>query len=125
MSGTTSRIFMYPSTPVNMVTTNAMDLLEGNALGASIAHTPPTIDFGRFDIDPQRYGTDYGAWGNVVRGPDGKYYFGFGDHSTAQGDRMALCSAPMIPRPGRIKFCCFPKICLVLEERGNGMDGQI
>src|SRR4051794_7293795 len=77
--------FIYPPTNSKMVTDNSVDLLQGNPQGANVAQTPPKIDFGLVDINPQRYGTEYGAWGNVVYGPDGKYYFGFGDHSSFQG----------------------------------------
>ncbi len=100
MHGAAASVFTYPSSPPDMVTTHARDLLQGNAQGAAIAQTPATIDFERFDIDPRRYGTDYGAWGNVVLGPDGKYYFGFGDHSTAQGgqDGSLLCSYDPVTR---------------------------
>jgi hypothetical protein len=65
-----------------MFTDSSPKVLAGDPKGASIAVTAPTIDFGVFDVDPNRYSTDYGAWGNVVLGPDGKYYFGFGDHAT-------------------------------------------
>lgn len=82
---TASPTFTYLPTNSKMVTDTSMGLLRGNPQGAKLAQTPPTIDFGLVDINPQRYGTEYGAWGNVVDGPDGKFYFGFGDHSSSQG----------------------------------------
>ncbi len=54
-------------------------------MGGLIATTPPTIDFSVATIDPQKYSTEYGDWGNAVLGPDGKYYFGLGDHSSTVG----------------------------------------
>jgi len=80
-----SPTFTYPLINSKMVTDNSIDLLQGDPQGAKVAHTPPTIDFGVVDINSQRYGTEYGDWGNVVRGPDGKYYYGLGDHSSSTG----------------------------------------
>lgn len=77
--------FTYPPINSKIVTDNAPALLQGNPQGATVAHTPPTINFGILTIDPKKYSTDYGIWGNVVRGPDGKYYFGLGDHSSSTG----------------------------------------
>ena len=74
--------FTYPPENSPVDTDSDPALLAGDPRGASAASTPPKIDFSVFDIDPQRFSTDYGAWGNVVRGPNGVYYFGFGDHTT-------------------------------------------
>ncbi len=77
--------YTYPAVSTKIYTDTSPLFLQGNAMGGSIAHTPPTIDFGAVAIDAQRYSTEYGDWGNVVRGPDGKYYFGLGDHSGSVG----------------------------------------
>src|SRR5690348_13257221 len=69
-----SPMFTYAPLHIKMMTDNSVELLNGNPEGAEVAPIPPLIDFGVLDINPQKYGTDYGNWGNVVRGPDGKYY---------------------------------------------------
>jgi hypothetical protein len=78
---TNSPSLRYPDETSPMFTDSSPELLAGNPGGPSVSASPPTIDFGVFDIDPTRFSTDYGAWANVVRGPDGRYYFGFGDHA--------------------------------------------
>jgi hypothetical protein len=78
---------IYTKLPLNtkIDTDTSPVFLQGNAMGGLIAQTPPTVDFGVAVIDSQKYSTDYGDWGNVVRGPDEKYYFGLGDHSGGTG----------------------------------------
>jgi hypothetical protein len=80
-----SMIATYASINSTLFTDNSADLLEGDPEGAQVAHTPPTVAFQVLAIDAQKYSTDYGDWGNVVRGPDGKYYYGLGDHSAGTG----------------------------------------
>src|SRR5690348_11433322 len=80
-----NHVYTYASLHAKISTDTSPIFLQGNALGGSIAQTPPTIDFGVAVIDEKKYSTDYGDWGNVVHGPDGKYYFGLGDHSDETG----------------------------------------
>src|SRR5260370_30286221 len=77
--------YTYPPLNTKIYTDTSPVFLQGNAMGGLIAQTPPTIDFGSAVIDAQKYSTDYGDWGNAVLGPDGKYYFGLGDHSSSTG----------------------------------------
>jgi hypothetical protein len=101
--------FIYPPTNSKIVTDNSVDLLRGNPQGANIAQTPPKIDFGLVDINPQRYGTEYGAWGNVVYGPEGKYYFGFGDHSSSQGGQNGSLLVSYDPMTKKHEILLFSK----------------
>lgn len=48
-----------------------------------MAKDPPTIEFGL--VDTNRYGSNFGNWGNAVLGPDGKYYFCLGNHDRTDG----------------------------------------
>jgi|GEM_PF-1862937 len=55
--------------------------------GAQIAKTAPTIHFGIVQLTPEylpgsypRAG--YGGWGDGITGPDGRYYFGIGNHGS-------------------------------------------
>jgi hypothetical protein len=84
-STTAGGVFTYAPLQTKIFTDTSAAFLQGNAMGGTIAHTPPTIDFGVAVIDAQKYSSDYGDWGNVVLGPDGKYYFGLGDHSDETG----------------------------------------
>lgn len=106
---TSSPTFTYPPTNSKMVTNNSREFLQGNAQGAKVAQTPPTIDFGLVDINAQRYGTEYGAWGNVVYGPDGKYYFGFGDHSSSQGGQDGSLLVSYDPKTKKHEILLFSK----------------
>jgi hypothetical protein len=81
----TGHVYTYPPLNTKIYTDTSPVFLQGNAMGGLIAQTPPTIDFGDVVIDAQKYSTEYGDWGNAVRGPDGKYYFGLGDHSGSTG----------------------------------------
>lgn len=104
-----SPTFIYPPTNSKMVTDNSIGLLHGDPKGAQVVQTPPTIDFGLVDINPQRYGTEYGAWGNVVRGPDGKYYFGFGNHSSSQGGQDGSLLVSYDPATKKHEILLFSK----------------
>jgi hypothetical protein len=84
-SMTAGSVFTYTPLQTKIFTDTSPAFLQGKAMGGSIAQTPPTIDFGVVVIDAQKYSSDYGDWGNVVLGPDGKYYFGLGDHSDETG----------------------------------------
>ena len=106
---TVSPTFTYPPTNSKMVTDTSMGLLQGNPQGTKLAQTPPMIDFGLVDINPQRYGTEYGAWGNVVYGPDGKYYFGFGDHSSSQGGQDGSLLVSYDPATKKHEILLFSK----------------
>lgn len=59
-----------------------------------IAKTPPAIDFGIVQgLDPEflseisnaRSSGNYGAWGDVTKGPDGCFYFAIGNHMSYDG----------------------------------------
>jgi len=81
----TGHVYTYPPLNTTTYTDTSAAFLQGDAWGGSIAKTPPTISFSVATIDAQKYSTEYGNWGNAVLGPDGKYYFGLGDHSGSVG----------------------------------------
>lgn len=81
----TGRVYAYPSLNTKTYNDTSPAFLQGDARGGLIAQTSPTISFSSVMIDAQKYSTEYGDWGNAVRGPDGKYYFGLGDHSGSVG----------------------------------------
>ena len=62
-----------------MITNTAPEFLQGNAQGEIVATEVPTVDFGTVVLISVT--GDYTHWSNVVLGPDGRYYFGVGDHS--------------------------------------------
>ncbi len=74
-----------------MVADSSADFLKGNAYGAQVAATPPAIEFGLVQLT--RYGDEFGHWGNVVQGPDGKFYFGLGNHQDGDGGGRSLLVA--------------------------------
>jgi hypothetical protein len=113
-----SPTFTYAPLNIKMMTDDSIELLNGNPEGAEVAHVPPTIDFGVLDINPQKYGADYGSWGNVVRGPDGKYYFGLGDHSTATGGHDGALLMDYDPVKKQSEILLFSKD--ILGARGEG-----
>jgi hypothetical protein len=99
------RTFTYPPMRSSWSTDESSRLLSGDPHGANMAATPPTIDFAAMDIDPGRYGPDYGSWGNAVLGPDGRYYFGLGDHDAndhAGHDGALLVSYDPTRRKGTV-----------------------
>lgn len=76
---------------LGMVTDVSTDFIKGNAYGAQIATTPPTIEFGLVQLT--QYGDEFGHWGNVVQGPDGKFYFCVGNHQEGEGLGRSLLIA--------------------------------
>jgi hypothetical protein len=101
--------YTYPSLHTQITTAHTTDFLQGDPRGASIARTTPIIDFERIDIDPRRYGTEYGAWGNVVRGPEGHYYFGFGNHGSEVGGEDGSLLASYNPQQQKSELLLFSK----------------
>jgi len=113
------KVYNYPPLNTTIYTDTSPAFLQGNAMGGSIAQTAPTIDFGVATIDPQTYSSDYGAWGNSVLGPDGKYYFGLGDHSAATGGFNGALLMDYDPRKNQLEIDLFSKDIL-----GAGGEGK-
>lgn len=61
-----------------MVTDCSENFLQGDSQGENVATAVPTIDFGLVSLGS--YDEGFSHWCNVVLGPDGRYYFGVGDH---------------------------------------------
>lgn len=110
--------FTYPAVPSEIAQDQSASLLQGNTQGASVAQTAPAIDFGVVDIDAQKYGTEYGHWANVVRGPDGKYYFGLGNHSTAEGGQDGSLLVSYDPTTKKYEILLYAKD--VFGDEGEG-----
>ena len=71
-----------------MVRNTSIHFLQGNAYGGQIATEAPTIDFGLVRLT--QYGEEFGHWGNVVLGPDGRFYFALGNHQNGEGRGRSL-----------------------------------
>jgi hypothetical protein len=105
-----SRTFSYPLPAFTSFVDSSAELLRGDPHGAVVARTAPTVDLGVLHIDPRRYGPDYGAWGNVVRGPDGRYYFGLGDHAASDhGGHDGALLVSYDPAARRARILLFSK----------------
>lgn len=113
------QVYTYPPVPTTIYNDSSPTFLQGDAQGGSIALTPPTIDFGVATIDAQAYSTDYGVWGNAVRGPDGKYYWGAGDHSATTGGFNGALLMDYDPASKKIEIDLFSKDIL-----GAGGEGK-
>ncbi|HTK11660.1 MAG TPA: hypothetical protein VL485_31095 [Ktedonobacteraceae bacterium] len=107
------------SSSTRVFTDRSNAFLQGNTRGARLAHTPPVIDFGVVSIEAQKYGINYGAWGHVVRGPDGSYYFGFGNHSLATGGDNGALLASYAPATKRTSILLFSKDLFGLRGEGK------
>lgn len=112
-------VYAYSPLGTKIYTDSSPVFLQGNAMGGLIAQTPPTIDFGVAVIDPQKYSTDYGDWGNVVRGPDGKYYFGLGNHSGSTGGSNGALLMDYDPANKQPEILLFSKDLLGPDGEGK------
>lgn len=74
-----------------VITEASAEFLKGFSYGAPIAVTPPFIEFSLVQLT--RYGEEFGQWSNVVQGPDGKFYFGLGNHQDGDGRGRSLLVA--------------------------------
>jgi len=58
--------------------------------GLPVAEVPPAIDFGIGDIGESSPDLNFTHWGNIVLGPDDKYYYAIGDHNTSGTDGTVI-----------------------------------
>ena len=82
---TISFIYFFNVTLINAQTVihrdSSNNFLTDYTGGLNVAEVPPAIDFGVVDIGDANPDHDFYQWGNVVLGPDDKYYYAIGDGS--------------------------------------------
>lgn len=116
LSPTLSPSFTYDDPPTTMYTDNDAGLISGGT-GTPVS-APATVDFGAVKIDANKYSTEYGMWANDVLGPDGKYYYGLGDHDTASGGHNGSILMSYDPKTKRSEMLLFAKD--VIGPAGEG-----